>query len=160
MLQKLLETQLSHAVMSQIKAGVGTIPKDQADELLTKAAQLDVSKLRGLIIISVSDLEDPTRGAGIDVATLVAGTPATLNPLLELASFQIDEKLRNPDAPVKGEVCAGCGEVHDFPDGGEDFIDQLLRRGPGNPLDRGRELHGGLEGLMLALALGSVGRKR
>ena len=163
MLQKLLEAQLSNAVQEQIRAGVGTIPKNDADDILTRVAQLDASKLRGIIVIVASDLEDPHRGRGIDVQTLVAGTPATLDPLLELGSFQIDEKLQNPSEAADGEVCPGCGEVHGS---GEDFLDELLRRGPGSdrtmnfgrdPLQRGTELH---SGLALLLALSAMGRKR
>lgn len=159
MLQKLLEAQLSNAVQEQIRAGVGTIPKNDADDILTRVAQLDASKLRGIIVIVASDLEDPVRGAGVDVQTLVAGTPATLDPLLELGSHQIDEKLQNPG----GDVCPGCGEVHGS---SEDFLDELLRRGPGSdrtmnfgrdPLERGNELH---SGLALLLALSAMGRKR
>ena len=161
MLQKLLEAQLSQAVQEQIRAGVGTIPKNAADVILTRVAQLDASKLRGIIVIAALDLEDAQRGAGIDVQTLVAGTPATLDPLLELGAHQIDEKLQNPAAD--GEVCPGRGEVHG---NSEDFLDELLRRGPGNdrtmnfgrsPLERGNELH---SGLALLLALAATGRKR
>lgn len=155
MLQKLLEMQLSNAVQEQIRAGVGTIPKNDADDILTRVAQLDASKLRGIVVIIASDLEDPHRGQGIDVQTLVAGTPATLDPLLELGSHQIDEKLRSPE----GEVCPGCGEVHGS---GEDFLDELLRRDRTmnfgrDPLERGNELH---SGLALLLALAATGRKR
>lgn len=113
MLQKLLEAQLSKSVQDQIRAGIGHVPKNDADEILANVAKLDVSKLRGIVVIAVSDIEDPTRGSGIDVQTFVAGTPATLEPLMDLAVYQIEEKLRNPSAPVKGEVCPGCGEVHD-----------------------------------------------
>ncbi|QKW95595.1 hypothetical protein AXL3_45 [Stenotrophomonas phage vB_SmaS-AXL_3] len=156
MLQKLLEAQLSNAVQEQIRAGVGTIPKNDADDILTRVAQLDASKLRGIVVIVASDMDG---GRGVDVQTLVAGTPATLDPLLELGSHQIDEKLQNPG----GDVCPGCGEVHGS---SEDFLDELLRRGPGNdrtmnfgrdPLERGNELHADL-GLLFALA--AMGRKR
>lgn len=153
MLQKLLEMKLSQAVQEQLRAGVGAVPKEHADELLTKVAQLDATKIRGLIVIVASDMDN---GVGVDVQTLVAGTPATLDPLLELASFQIDEKLQNPDAVADGEVCPGCGEVHGS---GEDFLDELLRRGPGprraNPIE-----DDSLGGLGLLLALSAMGRKR
>src|SRR3546814_12318498 len=81
MLQKLLEMKLSQAVQEQLRAGVGAVPKEHADELLTEVAQLDATKIRGLIVIVASDLEDPHRGQGIAVQTLVAGPPATLPPL-------------------------------------------------------------------------------
>lgn len=151
MLQKLLEIKLAQAVQDQTRAGVGNVPKDDADELLTKVAQFDASKLRGLIVIAAFDLNDPQRGPGIDVQTLVAGTPATLDPLLELASFQIDEKLQNPDMMVKGEICPGCGEIHDDLDNG---LEELLRRGPGRP--RGGNQSGGLDWLMDLLTKGRV----
>lgn len=148
MLQKLLEMQLSQAVQEQLRAGVGPVPKEHADELLTKVAQLDATKIRGLIVIVASDVDN---GAGIDVQTLVAGTPATLDPLLELGSHQIDEKLQNSG----GDVCPDCGEVHGS---GEDFLDELLRRGPGsrraNPI-----ADDSLGGLALLLALSTMGRK-
>lgn len=153
MLQKLLEAQLSKAVQEQVLAGVGTIPKNDADDILTRVAQLDASKLRGIIVIAALDLEDPVRGSGVDVQTLVAGTPATLDPLLELASFQIDERLNSKS---DGEVCPGCGEVHE---GGEDFLEQLLRRGPGTP-PRSQPNEDMLGGLGLLLALSAMGRKR
>lgn len=152
MLQKLLEAQLSQAVQEQIRAGVGTVPKNDADDILIRVAQLDASKLRGIIVIAALDLEDAQRGAGIDVQTLVAGTPATLDPLLELAIFQIDEKLQQ----LSDEKRPGCGKVHG---GGEDFLDELLRRGPGTP-PRGQPNEEMLGGLALLLALAATGRKR
>ena len=152
MLQKLLEAQLSKAVQEQILAGVGTIPKNDADDILTRVAQLDASKLRGIIVIAALDLEDPVRGSGVDVKTLVAGTPATLDPLLELGSHQIDEKLQNPG----GQVCPFCDNVHGS---GEDFLEQLLRRGPGTP-PRPQPNEEMLGGLGLLLALSAMGRKR
>lgn len=156
MLQKLLEMKLSQAVREQLRAGVGTVPKNDADDILTRVAQLDASRLRGIIVIAALDLEDPVRGSGVDVQTLVAGTPATLDPLLELASFQIDEKLQNPDAVADGEVCPDCGVVHGS---GEDFLEELLRRGPGTP-PRGRPNEEMLGGIGLLLALSAMGRKR
>lgn len=151
MLQKLLEMKLSKAVQEQVLAGVGTVPKNDADDILTRVAQLDATKIRGLVIIAASDIDN-----GVDVQTLMAGTPATLDPLMGLAVFQISEKLQNPDTVVEGEVCPGCGEVHGS---GEDFLDQLLRRGSGTP-PRPQPNEDMLGGLGLLLALSAMGRKR
>lgn len=148
MLQKLLEAKLAMTVQNQISAGIGPVPKADADDILTKVAQLDASKVRGIIVIVATDLEDPERGAGIDVSTFIAGTDATLDPLMELASFQLDEKLSNPSAPIEGEVCPGCGEVHDLEGG----LEELLRRGPSRP--RGDSPSAGLGLLMALLAKG------
>lgn len=151
MLKKMLEAKLSQNVQQQLKAGVGPIPASEADELLLQVAQLPHDRLRGLIVIAAVDIEDPARGAGLDVRTIVAGNASTLEPLLELGAEQISEKLEDPTRTVDGEICPGCGEVHGQ---GEDFLEELLRRGPG-----GGKPDNALEGLMLALALGPLARK-
>lgn len=158
MIKQLLELSLSQAVQAQIKAGVPAVPKDHADEILTQVAQLDASKLRGLIVIAATDLEDPVHGNGVGVNTFVVGTPATLEPLLDLGNYQVAEKLENPTQLAEDELCPGCGEKHGGQRDVEDFIDQLTRRGPSlsDAIPVGSAMHE----LLAAVLLGPMHRRR
>lgn len=149
MIKQLLELVLLQAVQAQVKAGVPAIPKDDADEILARVAQLDASKLRGLIVIAATDLEDPVHGNGVDVDTFIVGTPATLGPLLDLGNYQIGEELGNSTHLMADEPCPNCGERHCGPRNIEDFLDQLTRRGPGPIVADGTAIHELVEALML-----------
>lgn len=144
-LMKALESKLALAVLNQIKLGVPCVPKEDADDLLLKVAQLPHDRVRGLIVIAALDVEHPERGSGLDVQTYALGTSATLDPLLELGCHQLDARLTSLE-----DVCPDCGQSH----GGEDFVDQLTRRGPGatnvmdlGALQSGSLLHALIEGL-------------
>lgn len=150
LLAELLQTKLGMAVVAQTKRGIGPVPKDDADDLLLRIAQLPHDRVRGLIVIAAIDIEHHTHGAGLDVQTFALGTPATLSPLLELGCHQLDEKLQNPDKLVPGEVCNDCGQVHD-----EGPFDNMMNFG-GAPLERGNFIHD----LIATLAAGPMRRDR
>lgn len=140
MLSQLLQAKLGAAVQAQTQMGIGPVPKDDADELLLRLAQLPHDRVRGLIVIAALDIDSPVRGQGLDIQTFALGTPATLDPLLDLGCSQLDEKLQHPDQLVPGEVCRDCGCPHVNFANEENF--------GGSPMGRGTELHQLLESLM------------
>lgn len=125
LLRDVASQKVARIAAEQVQAGLGPIPKEHADNLLLETAQLPHDKLRGLIVIAATDMDDPVRGKGVDVKFISGGTGEFTEALLELLAVTLTQELKAAK-PVKGERCPGCGEVHDEVSL-EDDLEQLLR---------------------------------
>lgn len=136
MLSYLLQAKLGEAVSAQAKLGIGPVPLADANEMLLRLSQLPHDRLRGLIVIAALDDENPTSSQGLNIQTFALGTPTTLEPLLELGSHVLDEKLANPERLMEGEICRDCGCEHTHFDNVENFGSDPQHVGGITELDR------------------------
>lgn len=139
-LERVLGAKISGIIKGQIDNGVAPIPMDQANRLMNEVAKLDLTKLRGIMVIAAT--EDLERG-GAHINTYFAGTQQLMDALMELQAVRLSNVADHPDVaaiPPGSKRCEDCGGFHPAEADGENiesridaFIDNLM-----DPLNAGK----------------------
>lgn len=129
MLEELSEQRVVLTAQLQQQAGLGPVPAHEVNRIFAALSQVPLNRVRGLITIAAVDSQDPLKGPGIEVMLGVAGTGQMLDALNNLVIAKVEVEREARTTP-QGEVCPGCGEVHEEGDFGAALLTALLGAPP------------------------------